>query len=80
VTGLLQVIGAWRLRREIKGEWLFLATGALTLLLGLGLLVIFFIAPAPTLLSVAWFIGIWALASGIALLMLAYRLRRHAHG
>lgn len=76
-SGALQIAAAWRLRREIEGEWLLILSGGLTLLLGIGLLALLIVSPAPTLLSVAWMIGIWALIAGIALLVLAFRLRRH---
>lgn len=76
-TGVLEIAAAWRIRREIRGEWLLMLSGALSVLLGLGLLALLWIAPAPTLVSVAWVIGIWALIGGVALLVLAFRLRRH---
>ncbi len=76
-SGVLQIVAAWRLRRAIRGEWLLIASGALTVLLGVGLIVLLTVAPEPTLLSVAWMIGIWALIAGVALLVLAFRLRQH---
>lgn len=76
-TGILQVYSGWRLRRAIAGEWLLILSGAITVLLGLGLLALLWVAPGPTLLSVAWLIGIWAAIAGVALLVLAFRLRRH---
>ncbi|WP_338445036.1 DUF308 domain-containing protein [Pelagerythrobacter marensis] len=81
-SGVLQIVAAWRLRRAIRGEWLLIACGALTVLLGAGLIALLIVAPEPTLLSVAWMIGIWALIAGVALLALAFRLRRHGreHG
>ncbi|MGB7372109.1 HdeD family acid-resistance protein [Erythrobacter sp.] len=74
-TGVLQIVAAWRLRREIEGEWLLMLAGAFGVALGLVLLGMLLVAPAPTLLMLAWIIGIWALASGISLLVLAFRLR-----
>jgi len=76
VTGVLQIVAAWRLRREIEGEWLLMLAGILGVLLGVALFFLLFTAPAPTLLVLAWMIGIWALASGTSLLVLAFRLRR----
>ena len=76
-SGVLQIVAAWRLRRAIEGEWLLIASGALTVLLGVGLILLLMVAPTPTLLSVAWMIGVWALIAGVALLVLAFRLRRH---
>jgi len=61
---------------EIKGEWLLMLAGLLSVALGIILLGMLLFAPAPTLLVLAWIIGIWALASGISLLFLAFRLRK----
>jgi len=61
----------------MTGEWLLILSGALSVLLGLFLIVMLWTAPRVTLLSVAWLIGIYALAAGVVLLVLAFRLRRH---
>ena len=72
VTGILEIAGAIRLRREIEGEWALGLSGALSLLFGVLLVVI----PAPAgLLSLVWLIGAYALAFGVLLLVLAFRLR-----
>lgn len=76
-TGVLEIVAAVRLRRVIRGEWLLFLTGALSIALALGLLALFWTAPGTTMLSVAWLIGIYAVAAGVSLLVLAYRLRRH---
>ena len=80
-SGVLQIGAAWRLRRAIEGEWLLILVGALTVLLGLCLVAMLFAAPGPTLLSLSWLIGVWALIGGVAMLVLAFRLRSHrSHG
>ena len=72
VSGILEIAGAIRLRREIEGEWALGLSGALSLLFGVLLVVI----PAPAgLLSLVWLIGAYALAFGVLLLVLAFRLR-----
>jgi uncharacterized membrane protein HdeD (DUF308 family) len=76
-SGVLQIAAAWRLRRAIKGEWLLILVGALSVLLGLALVAMLFAAPGPTLLSLSWLIGVWALIGGVAMLVLAFRLRGH---
>lgn len=75
--GVLQIISAWRLRKSINNEWTLIALGALSILLALALVWLLFQNPAITLLSVAWVIGFWAIASGVLMLMLAFRLKRH---
>jgi uncharacterized membrane protein HdeD (DUF308 family) len=70
-VGVLQVLAAVRLRREIEGElWLGLG-GVIAILFGV-YLVLF---PGAGLVSLAWLVGAWAILFGIASLVLAYRLR-----
>jgi uncharacterized membrane protein HdeD (DUF308 family) len=72
VTGILEIVGAIRLRQEIEGEWALGLSGALSVLFGVLLIVI----PAPAgLLSLVWLIGAYALAFGVLLLVLAFRVR-----
>lgn len=78
VTGLLEIAAALRLRREIEGEWLLGLSGAISLLLGIGILALILPYPAATLLSAAWLIAIFGFVSGIALVAQALRLRAKA--
>ena len=72
VSGILEIVGAIRLRQEIEGEWALGLSGALSVLFGILLVVI----PAPAgLLSLVWLIGAYALAFGVLLLVLAFRVR-----
>ena len=72
VTGIVEIYSGIELRRQIKGEGWLIIGGALSVVFGVLLLS----APGPGLLTIAWLIGIYALAFGVALLMLAFRLRR----
>ena len=72
VTGVLEIVAAVRLRREIRGEWLLALSGALSVLFGI-LLVVW---PAAGALSVVFVIGIYAIVFGVALVGLGLRLRR----
>ena len=78
--GALEIAAAWRLRREIRGEWLLGLSGALSILLGLAVPVLLALNPAATMLSVAWVIGAYALALGVVLLFQAVRLVRRDDG
>jgi uncharacterized membrane protein HdeD (DUF308 family) len=72
VSGVLEIVGAIRLRREIEGEWALGLSGVLSVLFGILLVVI----PAPAgLLSLVWLIGAYAVAFGVLLLVLAFRVR-----
>jgi len=76
VTGIIEIAAAIRLRREIEGEWLLGLAGVLSVLLGL------YVAAFPGLglLGLIWTVGAYAIVFGVALLVLAFRLRRVAAG
>jgi uncharacterized membrane protein HdeD (DUF308 family) len=75
-TGVAEISAAIRLRREITGEWLLGLSGAVSLLLGAALLWMAVGNPAVSVVSVGWLIALYALVAGIALVLLALRLRR----
>jgi uncharacterized membrane protein HdeD (DUF308 family) len=70
-TGILKVIMAIWLRREIEDEWLMILSGVLSVLFGLILAVL----PGVGLLSLVWLVGIYALIIGVALIVLGFRVR-----
>ena len=69
--GLVQVIAAIRLRRDISGELWFVVGGLLTVVFGVFILAF----PGSGLLSLVWIVGAWAIVFGITNLVLAWRLR-----
>jgi uncharacterized membrane protein HdeD (DUF308 family) len=72
VTGLLEILTAVRLRREITGEWLLAASGALSIVFG----ALVMIVPMAGALAVVLLIGVYALTAGAVLIALGVRLRR----
>jgi uncharacterized membrane protein HdeD (DUF308 family) len=70
-VGVMQVMAAISLRREIQGElWLVLG-GIVTIAFG----VLLVLSPGTGLLSLIWLIGVWAVAFGVLSLVMAWRLR-----
>ena len=74
--GLLRILGAILLRREINNVWTMALGGALWVLLGIVLAVL----PGAGLLAVAWVIGVLTLAMGVTLIIQAFRARGQSTG
>src|SRR3954451_6311570 len=73
ITGVLQVVAAARLRREMRHEWLLALSGVLSVVFGILLIV----WPAAGALAVVTLIGAYAIVFGIALVALGVRLPRN---
>jgi uncharacterized membrane protein HdeD (DUF308 family) len=70
-TGLLEIIVALRLRKEIEGEWLLVLAGVLSV--GFGLILI--TRPGVGALAVAWIIASYATIFGIVLIALSFKVK-----
>src|SRR5262249_37505384 len=74
-TGLMRIIAAVRLRKEIQGEWLLILNGILSVLFGVRLVAL----PTPGVATRVWVIGAYTLVRGVVLVALASRLGGHRH-
>lgn len=70
VRGIFEVIGAIRLRRRIKGEWLLGAAGVLSIVVG----VLLILNPGAGLLAMTWLVGIYSILLGILYIAVGVRL------
>jgi uncharacterized membrane protein HdeD (DUF308 family) len=68
-------MAAMRLRRHIEGEWMLVLAGITSVFFGL----ILFLFPGVGALILTWWIGAYAIVSGVLSLALAFRIRRLTH-
>ena len=71
-TGVLDIVAAIRLRKEISGEWLMILAGLASVLFG----VLLVARPGVGALAVLWLIAAYAIVFGGLLVVLAFKARR----
>ncbi len=72
LTGIMKIVLAIRLRREISGEWLLVLSGVASIVLA-GLIMS---SPLAATVGLIWALGIFALIIGGLLIALSFRVRR----
>ena len=75
VTGVFEIIGAIKLRKEIDNEWLLILSGIISVLFGVGIM----LAPGAGALALVWVIGAYSVVMGVIFVALAFRLKKHTH-
>lgn len=71
-TGILEIVAGIQLRREVKGEWLLILGGLVTVAFG----VLLMIQPEKGAIAIVWLIGLYAVTFGGILMTLALRTRK----
>ncbi|RIK52839.1 MAG: hypothetical protein DCC57_09315 [Chloroflexi bacterium] len=71
ITGIVEIVAAIQLRKEITGEFWLILAGILSVIFGIYV----FIFPGAGALGLIWAIGAYAIVLGIALIMLSFRVR-----
>jgi uncharacterized membrane protein HdeD (DUF308 family) len=73
--GVLEIVAAIRLRKEIEGEWLLILGGLASVVFG----VLLISRPGAGALAVVWLIAGYAVAFGIITVVLAIKARSFGH-
>lgn len=71
-TGVMEIIGAIQLRKEIDNEWMLIISGALSVIFGVVLLLG---DPLSNIVTLLWLFAVLAIGFGVMTVILAFRLR-----
>jgi uncharacterized membrane protein HdeD (DUF308 family) len=74
VTGVTAITTAWRVRATIKGEWLWMLVGVLSIVFG----IVVAFEPAAGLFAVVYTFAFYAILTGVTFIGLGFRLRSAA--
>lgn len=78
-SGVLEIVAAIRLRKEIKGEIWLILSGLLSVTLGVFVTWMLLTRPLESFLALGWLLGFYAAFFGAMMLLLGLRLRRANH-
>ena len=71
-SGIWSIITGIRLRKEISNEWSMILGGMLSAIFGILLM----INPLVSAMTLVWLMGMFALAGGIILIVVSFRIRK----
>jgi uncharacterized membrane protein HdeD (DUF308 family) len=71
-TGVLRIILAVRLRKEIEGEWWMALAGLAGIFFGVSMVA----RPGAGAIAVLWLIGTWAIVVGVFLVLLSFKVKK----
>ncbi len=75
-TGVMEIISAIELRKQINNEWWLIIGGALSIIWGVFML----LYPGAAILTLLWLLGVLAIAFGVMIVLLAFRVRGMGSG
>ena len=78
-SGVLEIVAAIRLRKEIKGEIWLILSGLLSVTLGVFVTWMLLTRPLESFLALGWLLGFYAAFFGAMMLLLGLRLSRANH-
>ena len=78
-SGVLEIVAAIRLRKEIKGEIWLILSGLLSVTLGVLVTWMLLTRPLESFLALGWLLGFYAAFFGAMMLLLGLRLSRANH-
>ena len=71
ITGIFEIVGAIKLRKQIENEWFLVLGGLLSVAFG----VLIAVWPGVGLLTLVWLVAIYAILFGVLMSILGFRLR-----
>lgn len=71
--GVMQIIGAIQLRKEIDNEWLLILSGALSVVFGIAIVV----APVAGAVALIWMMAFYTILFGAILIGFSFRLKKY---
>jgi uncharacterized membrane protein HdeD (DUF308 family) len=71
VNGITEIVAAIKLRKTIANEWLLIVASLLSIVFG----ILLFLQPGVGALALVFWIGAWAIAMGVLLMILAFKIK-----